>query len=145
VFCHDAVCTSLTSAPLTQDRTNLGNAQTDNFSTTVGMTLADVNLGQTLFSLAMVLLELPSNVLAKRYGPERWIPCIMVIWGTVTLCQAFIVNRAGFLATRFLLAAGEAGFIPGMAWYLTRWYTTGELSLRFAIFWSSNNVGECAW
>lgn len=125
-----------------QDRTNLGNAQTDNFSTNIGASLNDINIGQTLFTLGMVLLELPSNILAKRYGPERWIPCIMVIWGSVTLFQAFIVNRQGFFATRFLLAAGEAGFIPGMAWYLTRWYTTTELSLRFAIFWSSNNIGK---
>ena len=105
------------------------------------MTQDHINTGQTLFTLGMVLLELPSNIIAKKVGPNRWIPFIMVIWGTITLCQAFIKDKSGFYATRFLLAAGEAGFIPGMAWYLTRFYVNGELSLRLAIFWASNSIG----
>jgi MFS family permease len=90
-----------------QDRTNLGNAQTDNFNKDIGITLDQINVGQTLFTLGIVLLELPSNVIAKRFGPNRWIPTIMVIWGLVTLCQAFVTGLGGFYATRFLLAAGE--------------------------------------
>lgn len=119
----------------------MGNAQTDNFAKSLGMTTAHINTGQTLFTLGMVLLELPSNMVAKKVGPNRWIPCIMFLWGLITLCQAFIKNRSGFYATRFLLAAGEAGFIPGMAWYLTRFYVSTELSLRLAIFWGSNSIG----
>lgn len=120
----------------------MGNAQTDDFSKDIGITLTQVNTGQTLFTLGMVLLELPSNIIAKFFGPHRWIPVIMLAWGIITLSQAFIKNVSGFYATRFLLAAGEAGFIPGMAWYITRWYKNSELSLRFAIFWSSNSIGE---
>lgn len=100
---------NLVCANLEQDRTNLGNAQTDNFVADLGMTTANINTGQTLFTLGIVLLELPSNVIAKRVGPQRWIPIIMVIWGTVTFCQAFLKGVAGFYATRFLLAAGEVG------------------------------------
>ncbi|RSH94212.1 hypothetical protein EHS25_004015 [Saitozyma podzolica] len=122
------------------DRTNLGNAQTDGFATALKITTTQINLGQTLFTLGIVLLELPSNVVAKALGPNRWIPVIMLIWGVVTLCQAFLKDASGFYATRFLLAAGEAGFIPGMAWYLTRFYTNGELSLRLALYWSANSM-----
>jgi hypothetical protein len=95
--------------PLTrrQDRTNLGNAQTDGFATALKITTTQINLGQTLFTLGIVLLELPSNVVAKALGPNRWIPVIMLIWGLVTLCQAFLKDASGFYATRFLLAAGE--------------------------------------
>ena len=107
------------------------------------MTTANINTDQTLFTLGIVLLELPSNIVAKKFGPNRWIPVIMCIWGLVTLCQAFLKNKSGFYATRFLLAAGEAGFIPGMAWYLTRFYTRRELAFRLAIFWGSNSIGEC--
>ena len=120
----------------------MGNAQTDNFSKDIGITLDQVNTGQTLFTLGMVLLELPSNVIAKYFGPNRWIPIIMLLWGVITLSQAFVTGLSGFYATRFLLAAGEAGFIPGMAWYITRWYKNTELSLRFAIFWASNSIGK---
>ncbi|OWZ56088.1 tartrate transporter [Cryptococcus neoformans 125.91] len=122
------------------DRTNLGNAQTDaTFLPTVGITTSNINIGQTLFTLGFVLFELPSNMLAKILGPHRWVPCIIFIWGLITLCQAFLTSKGGFYATRFLLACGEAGFIPGMAWYITRFYRNDELSLRLAIFWAANS------
>lgn len=54
--------------------------------------------------------------------------------------QAAMRSRSGFLTTRFLLAAFEAGFIPGMAWYLTGLYRTKELAFRLAIFWSANSI-----
>ena len=86
-----------------------------------------------------MLFELPSNYMVKVLGTQRWIPTIMFVWGLITLCQAFLRNQAGFYATRFLLASAEAGFIPGMAWYLTRFYPNGQLSLRFSIFWAANS------
>ncbi|WWD06514.1 hypothetical protein V865_004605 [Kwoniella europaea PYCC6329] len=122
------------------DRTNLGNAQTDTILKDINITTANVNIGQTLFTLGFVLFELPSNIIAKAIGPHRWVPVIIFIWGLLTLCQAFLKNKGGFYATRFLIASGEAGFIPGMAWYITRFYQNGELSLRLAIFWAANSV-----
>lgn len=79
------------------------------------MTLKDVNLGQTLFTLGFVLWELPSNIIIKRVGAHRWLPLIMFCWGVVTWSQVFLRDRAGFLVTRFFLATFEAGFIPGAA------------------------------
>lgn len=46
-------------------------------------------------------------MLAKILGPHRWVPCIIFIWGLITLCQAFLTSKGGFYATRFLLACGE--------------------------------------
>ncbi|TYJ52016.1 hypothetical protein B9479_007392 [Cryptococcus floricola] len=123
------------------DRTNLGNAQTDKtFLPSLGITTANINIGQTLFTLGFVIFELPSNMVSKAIGPARWVPFIVFTWGLITLCQAFLTNRGGFYATRFLLASGEAGFIPGMAWYITRFYKNSELSLRLAIFWAANSL-----
>ena len=97
----------LTICRLIQDRTNLGNAQTDTILHDLGITTAHVNIGQTLFTLGFVLFELPSNIIAKAIGPQRWVPFIMFTWGLITLCQALMTNRAGFYVTRFLLASGE--------------------------------------
>lgn len=89
----------------------MGNAQTDTILKDLHITTANVNIGQTLFTLGIVLLELPSNIVAKALGPNRWIPMIMVLWGLITLCQAFLHGKSGFYATRFLLAAGEVSGI----------------------------------
>lgn len=91
------------------DRTNLGNALTDGFAAQAGMTQTQINIGQNLFTLAIVLFELPSNVILKSLGAQIWLPFIMLAWGTVTFCQAFVHSRASFYATRFLLATCEAG------------------------------------
>ncbi|CAD6583576.1 MAG: hypothetical protein CYPHOPRED_002402 [Cyphobasidiales sp. Tagirdzhanova-0007] len=122
------------------DRTNLGSALTGDFGKAIKVDQTQINLGQTLFTLGIVLFELPSQMVSKKIGPQIWVPCIMLGWGAITFCQMFIKNRSSFYATRFLLASFEAGFIPGMTFYLTRFYRNGELALRFAIFWSANSI-----
>lgn len=122
------------------DRTNLGNALTDNFAQYIGIDQKQINIGQTLFTLAIVIFELPSNVVLKKVGPHIWLPFIVVIWGAVTLSQAWIKDRKSFYATRFLLAMGEAGFIPGSAYYIGRFYMRNELGLRYSLLWSSNAI-----
>lgn len=122
------------------DRTSLGNALTDNFAKAAHITHKDINLGQTLFTLGMVLFELPSNILIKRVGAHRWLPLLMFAWGTVTFSQMFIKSRPGFFATRFLLATFESGFIPGAAFYLGQFYTRKEMALRYALLWASNSI-----
>lgn len=91
------------------DRTNLGNALTDGFASQLGMTQTQINTGQTLFTLAIVLFELPSNIIVKRMGPHIWLPGIMLAWGIITMCQASLKNEGGYYATRFILAMCEAG------------------------------------
>lgn len=122
------------------DRTNLGNALTDGFAKSIGIAQKQINLGQTLFTLAIVLFELPSNIVLKRIGAHIWLPLIMFIWGTITWIQLFLENRAGFYATRFLLAMGEAGFIPGAAYFLGRFYIRSEMGFRYALLWSANSI-----
>lgn len=122
------------------DRTSLGNALTDNFAAGIRITQKEINIGQTLFTLGIVLFEIPGNIVIKRFGANRWLPCLMFAWGLVTLCQMFITSRSSFYATRFLLATFEAGFIPGAAFYLGQFYTRGEMALRYALLWSANSI-----
>lgn len=122
------------------DRTSLGNALTDNFALRINATQREINIGQTLFTLGIVLFEIPSNIAIKRLGAHRWLPVLMFAWGLVTLCQMFLKDTASFYATRFLLATFEAGFIPGAAFYLGQFYTRGEMALRYALLWSANSI-----
>ncbi|PWN19886.1 putative Tartarate transporter [Microstroma glucosiphilum] len=122
------------------DRTSLGQALTDNFRKIAGVSTSDINTGQTLFTLAFVLFEIPANVAIKRFGVHRWLPALMFAWGTVTWCQMFITSKSAFYATRFILAACEAGFIPGAAFYLGQFYSRKEMAFRYALLWSANGI-----
>lgn len=125
--------------PLTRP-SSTGNALTDNFSTVARLSQADINLGQTLFTLGMVLFEIPSNVAIKRIGAHRLLPILMFCWGTVTWCQMFIRSRPSFLALRFLLAMCEAGFIPGAAFYLGQFFTRRDMAFRYTLLWAANSI-----
>ncbi|MFC0407641.1 MFS transporter [Roseomonas elaeocarpi] len=75
-----------------------------------------------IFFLAYFVFEVPSNLALHRFGARRWIARIMVSWGLLSGAQAFVVGETSFNVVRVLLGAAEAGFFPGVIFYLTLWF-----------------------
>ncbi|KLJ11948.1 hypothetical protein EMPG_09637 [Blastomyces silverae] len=120
------------------DRANIGNALTDFFFRDVGITQNQFNTGQLLLPLAIIVVEIPCNIILFRLGPQIWIAAQIFAWGTVATLQAFQKGLAAFLITRVLLGICEAGFVPASLYTLTTWYKRSETSKRFAIFYVGN-------
>ncbi|KAJ4115392.1 hypothetical protein NW768_011244 [Fusarium equiseti] len=131
---------------LSLDRGNIGNALTDFFLADVGITQFQFNVGNQLMSLGIVLLELPSNLVLYRLGPQKWISCQIVAWGLVATFQAFIKGHGvgAYYASRLMLGLLEAGFIPASLYTLTKWYKRNETSRRFTIFFLGNMVASAS-
>jgi MFS family permease len=79
-------------------------------------------IGAGLFSLSYVLCEVPSNLFLYRVGARRWIARIMVTWGICTALTVFVHTQWQFYLMRFIVGAAEAGFAPGILYYMTLWF-----------------------
>ncbi len=78
--------------------------------------------GAGIFFLAYFVFEVPSNLALDRFGASRWIARIMVTWGILSGAMALVSGETSFYVVRTLLGAAEAGFFPGIIFYLTLWF-----------------------
>jgi MFS transporter, ACS family, tartrate transporter len=79
-------------------------------------------LGGGLFFHGYALFEIPSNMLAVRYGSRRWLARIMITWGLLSAAMVYVRTPTHFYVMRFLLGVAEAGFYPGVIYYFASWF-----------------------
>ncbi|KPI37938.1 putative transporter [Cyphellophora attinorum] len=115
------------------DRTNIGNARIAGMQTDLNLTGYRFNWALSIFYFAYVFVEIPSNLVLKIVGGKIWIPTLVIGFGIVSLCTAFVKNYAGLLALRFFLGICEGGVLPGIAFYLSTFYRRKELLFRVSI------------
>ncbi|KAF4470018.1 MFS general substrate transporter [Fusarium albosuccineum] len=110
------------------DRGNIANANAAGMSEDLGLSDNQYSLLVSLFFVAYVLFEVPSNMLLMKIKPSIYLPTICVIWGSVIIGMSQSKNQSSFLAGRFFLGAIEAGLFPGALFLLTCWYTKKEVA-----------------
>jgi MFS family permease len=115
------------------DRVNVGFAKLQMLK---DLSLSDAAFatGAGIFFIGYFFFEVPSNVLLKKFGARMWIARIMVSWGVISACMIFVKGEWSFYAMRLLLGLAEAGFFPGVIFYLTLWYPSSHRSMRTAWF-----------
>lgn len=103
------------------DRVNVGFARLQ-MSADLSLSATSFGFGAGLFFWAYALLETPSNLVLHRIGARVWLTRIMVTWGVITIGTAFIQTSTQYYVARLLLGAAEAGFYPGVVYYLSQWF-----------------------
>ncbi len=115
------------------DRVNVGFA---------ALTMSkDLNLSQTafgfgagIFFIAYFIFEVPSNLFLEKFGARKWIARIMLSWGILSGSMAFITGEYSFYTVRVLLGFAEAGFFPGIIFFLTLWFPATERARIIGLF-----------
>jgi ACS family tartrate transporter-like MFS transporter len=103
------------------DRINVGFAALQ-MQRQLNLTDAVYGLGAGMFFTGYFFFQVPSNIVLQRLGARRWIATIMVTWGVISSAMVFASGPRSFYALRFLLGAAEAGFFPGVIFYLKSWF-----------------------
>src|SRR5580704_9905795 len=103
------------------DRTSLGFAALT-MNKQLGLSASQFGLAAGILFLGYCLFEVPSNLLLYRFGARRWLARIMISWGIVSAATIFVVGPNSFYALRLLLGIAEAGFFPGVTFFLAAWF-----------------------
>src|SRR6201991_555441 len=103
------------------DRTSLGFAALT-MNAQLGLSPGQFGLAAGIFFLGYSLCEIPSNLMLYRFGARRWLARIMISWGLVSAMNALVIGPNSFYAVRLLLGVAEAGFFPGVTFFLAAWF-----------------------
>jgi ACS family tartrate transporter-like MFS transporter len=117
------------------DRTNIAIAALS-MNRDLNFSASTYGLGSGIFFIGYALFEVPSNLILARVGARRWIARIMISWGVIASAMMFVRTPAQFYALRVLLGIAEAGFFPGIVYFLSEWFPAvqrGRALARFMI------------
>ncbi|KAF2713340.1 putative MFS transporter [Pleomassaria siparia CBS 279.74] len=116
------------------DRANIGNARLAGLESDLGLVKYDYNAVLSVFYISYIVFEVPSNMVCKMLGPGWFIPAISLGFGICSIGTAFVHNIHAMSGVRFLLGMFEAGMMPGIAYYMSRWYRRSELAFRLSLY-----------
>ncbi|KAE8378270.1 major facilitator superfamily domain-containing protein [Aspergillus bertholletiae] len=116
------------------DRANIGNAKLAGLAADLHLKGNDYNKILSMFYISYIIFEIPCNICCKWMGPGWFLPLSTLLFGVSSLATAFVHDISGACGVRFVLGIFEAGLMPGIAYYLSRWYRRSELAFRLSLY-----------
>ncbi len=115
------------------DRTNIGFAKLQMMHD-LGLSDAAYGFGAGIFFIGYVLFEIPSNLHLVKIGARKTISRIMLLWGLTSSAMIFVDSETMFYVLRFLLGVFEAGFAPGVIFFLSYWFPSSRMAAAMSLF-----------
>ena len=113
---------------------SLGNARIAGLEEDLYLQGYDYNTLLSSFYISYIIFEIPAMVTCKWIGPGWFLPATSLAFGIISISTAFVQSKAAICGVRFLLGIFEAGMLPGIAYYLSRWYQRAELTFRLSLY-----------
>lgn len=123
------------------DRINVGFAKLQ-MQDAINLSDAAYGLGAGIFFLGYVIFEIPSNLYMARVGARKTLVRIMILWGLTSTCMMFVSSPMMFYVLRFMLGVFEAGFAPGIIYYLTLWFPAKRMAGAMAMLMFAGPIGS---
>src|SRR6185312_9697502 len=123
------------------DRTSVGFAALQ-MNQAIGLSASEFGWGAGMMFFSYCVLEVPSNIAMYHFGARRWLARIMITWGLAAAATAFAVGPLSFYVLRFLLGVFEAGFFPGVIWYISIWFPKQDRTRVLALFMAATPISS---
>lgn len=115
------------------DRVNVGFAALA-MNADLGLSASAYGLGAGMLFVGYALFEVPSNIVLARVGARKWIALMAITWGLLSASMMFVRGPTSLYVIRFLIGVAEAGFFPGVVYYLGHWFTARDRARAVALF-----------
>lgn len=125
------------------DRVNFGYAALQ-MNSSLGISAELFGFLSGIFFIGYLIFEVPSNILLQKIGARIWIARILITWGIVVVITGFAQDALQLAVLRFLLGIAEAGFFPGVIYYITRWFRAQDLAKAVALFMTALTLANIA-
>ncbi|ETW81272.1 major facilitator superfamily [Heterobasidion irregulare TC 32-1] len=122
------------------DRANIGNARIAGIQKDLNMTDHQFSVSLTIFYVPYAMVEIPVNLVMRRFGANITIPLMVVLWGFSGACQGAVTSYGGLIACRFFLGMAEGGLFSGLVLYLSNFYPRHSLQLRLLMMFSMTSL-----
>jgi MFS transporter, ACS family, tartrate transporter len=108
----------------------------------LGFSASVYGLAAGAYFWSYVLCQLPANLVLRRLGARRWLSIIMALWGLVSVGTALVTGQTSFVAARFLLGIAEAGYFPGVAYFMMCWFPARHRGRMMGLFFASSAIAS---
>lgn len=122
------------------DRANIGNAKSGGMEKSLRLTDTQYSIILLIFFVSYVVFEVPANMLLSRVRPSVFLACLCLVWGGIAASMGAVQSWQALAGVRFALGIIEAGFAPGVAFFLSSWYKQHELAKRFSVYYTATAV-----
>lgn len=123
------------------DKSNISFAQLE-MKQHLGFNDVVFGLAASALYIGLILFEVPSNIILSKVGIRKTILRVMILWGSCTVAMCFVTTPELFYILRFLTGVFEAGFAPGILYYLSLWYPDNRRAQAVAIFYTATSVAR---
>lgn len=125
------------------DRVNFGYAALQ-MNSSLGINAELFGFLSGIFFIGYLIFEVPSNIILQKIGARIWIARILISWGIIVIITGFAQDALQLAVLRFLLGIAEAGFFPGVIYYITRWFRARDLARAVALFMTALTLANIA-
>jgi MFS transporter, ACS family, tartrate transporter len=108
----------------------------------LGLSASAYGLAAGAYFWSYVLCQLPANLILRKLGARAWLSIIMAFWGAISAGTALVTNETTFVAARFLLGIAEAGYFPGVAYFMTCWFPNRHRGRMMGLFFAASAISS---